>query len=108
MNGQILKYSFMTIVISLCIVLVGGTAGFLLGKVNMDSYKALLELLGIPTLIGVIVQSYLHMNQTNQGGNNEVISTTTVSSPIVPASPSTITVNNPGTDSGNKPTSPTA
>jgi hypothetical protein len=38
------------------------THDFMTGKMPIESYKGLLEILGIPTLIGVIVQSFLHSN----------------------------------------------
>ena len=63
LNGQVLKLSFLIIIVSLCVVMVIATIDFMIGKMVIESYKGLLEILGIPTLIGVIVQSFLHSNQ---------------------------------------------
>lgn len=62
LNGQVLKLGFLIIIVSLCIVLVISTIDFMMAKMTLDSYKGLVELLGIPTIIGMIVQSFIHQN----------------------------------------------
>lgn len=62
LNGQVLKAAFIFIIMSLCLVLIFSTWKVIGGKMPIDEYKSLLEILGIPTLIGMITQSFLHQN----------------------------------------------
>ncbi len=63
LNGQTLKVCFLMIVGTLCLLLVSLTICAGLGRLPLENYTRLLGILGIPTLIGVIVQSFLHSNQ---------------------------------------------
>lgn len=66
LNGQVLKWSFLIIMASLCGVMLMSTYFFLTQRLPLDSYKSILELLGIPTLIGMIVQSFIHSNMDDK------------------------------------------
>ena len=67
MNGNTLKVTFVSIVGTLCLILLGMTVLAVFGKITMDIYKDILTVLGIPTLIGMIVQAFIHAD-FNQNG----------------------------------------
>lgn len=75
-----LKIAFNVIVGTLCIILVAMTALTLIGKVPLDTYKGILEVLGIPTLFGMIVQSFIHSNQNGGSNASNLISSNTIGS----------------------------
>lgn len=63
LNGNTLKIIFVTIIFTLCLILIGLTCMVVFKAFPVDQYKSVLEVLGIPTLIGMIVQSFIHSNQ---------------------------------------------
>lgn len=84
MNGDVLKKVFLIIVITLCGIATLLTGAVLFGKFPIDTYEKVMEILGIPTIIGMIVTSFIHANISNNenGGPNveKVTSSTTVAS----------------------------
>lgn len=62
MNGDVLKKVFLIIVVTLCGIAFLLTGAVLLGKFPVDAYEKVMEILGIPTIIGMIVTSFIHAN----------------------------------------------
>lgn len=89
MNRDVLKNVFLIIMVTLCAVLLLLTGAALWHKMSLDDYKGIMEILGIPTLIGMIVTSFIHANISNNetGGPDakKTVITSTVAS-IAPAS----------------------
>lgn len=67
MGVNLLKVGFSVIVGTLAVVLIGLTAMVVFNKFPVESYKGILEILGIPTLFGMIVQSFIHIGQGDSG-----------------------------------------
>ena len=67
MNGKTLQIVFIGILATLCFILVSTTMLLFHGKVQLDLYKEVITMLGIPTLIGMIVQAYIHADINKDG-----------------------------------------
>lgn len=67
MNGNTLKVVFTGIVVTLCFILIAMTFLTCLGKVTLELYKEIVTMLGIPTLIGMIVQAFIHADINKDG-----------------------------------------
>lgn len=67
MNGKTLQVTFIGVVATLCLILLVMTVLVSCGKIQLELYKEIVTLLGIPTLIGVVVQSYLHSDANKDG-----------------------------------------
>lgn len=76
MNGDVLKKVFLIIVVSLCLIALILTLAVLCGKFPIDSYEKVMEILGIPTLIGMIVTSFIHSNIKDSPSDVPVVTTT--------------------------------
>lgn len=87
MNGDVLKKVFLIIVVTLCAIATLLTADVLIGKFPIDAYEKVMEILGIPTIIGMIVTSFIHANISNNetGGSN--VEKTTITSTVATATP---------------------
>ena len=75
LNGNTLKMVFLGIVATLCIILLGLTLMSVAGKLPVETYKELVGILGIPTLFGMIVQSFIHAD-INKNGVPDIKETT--------------------------------
>lgn len=82
MPTNILKTAFTGIVGTLCLVLLLLTIMVVFRNFPVETYKGILEVLGVPTLFGMIVQSFIHQkpedvpnekNQIIQSTNTTVI-----------------------------------
>lgn len=74
------------------VVLLILTLMVIIHKIPLEDYKGILEVLGIPTLFGMIVQSFIHQKPEdipNGGSNVEKVTSTTVTSVVAPVSTST-------------------
>lgn len=60
MNGDTLKVVFIGIIMTLCLVLLALTGLAAFGKISIEIYEKMMGVLGIPTLFGMIAQSFLH------------------------------------------------
>lgn len=78
MNGNTLKVVFLVIVGTLCLVLFVLTGAVLVGKMPVDMYEKMVEILGIPTFFGMVAQAFIHSN-IKEDSNEKV----NVSSPVV-------------------------
>ena len=67
MNGNTLKNIFAGIIATLMFVLLGMTILVCFGKMNIEIYKDVLTTLGIPTIIGFIIQAFLRSDSDNNG-----------------------------------------
>ena len=67
MNGNTMKATFTGIVITLCLILLVMTYLASVGKIPLDIYKEIITMLGIPTLIGMIVQAFIHADFNKDG-----------------------------------------
>ena len=67
MNGNTLKNTFSGIVGVLSFILIALTGMLVVGKIQLEAYKEVLGILGIPTLIGMIVQSFIHSDINKNG-----------------------------------------
>lgn len=67
MNGKTLQVTFIGVLSTLCLILVTMTVLLCFGRIQLDLYKEIVTMLGIPTLIGVVVQSYLHSDANKDG-----------------------------------------
>ena len=67
MNGNTLKNTFSGIVGVLMFIMLVLTGLLAFGKLNIEAYKEVLGILGIPTLIGMIVQSFIHSDRDHNG-----------------------------------------
>ena len=67
MNGSTLKVTFMAIMGTLLFILLTMTGLVIFGKITMDIYKEILTMLGIPTLIGMLVQAFIHGDINKNG-----------------------------------------
>lgn len=67
MNGKTLQITFMGILATLCLILFALTVLLCFGKIQLDLYKEVITMLGIPTLIGMIVQAYIHADLDKDG-----------------------------------------
>lgn len=76
MNGDVLKKVFLIIVVTLCIIAMLLTVNVLIGKLPIESYEKIMEILGIPTLIGMIVTSFIHSNIKDAPVDSDVNKTT--------------------------------
>ncbi len=76
MGGNILKTAFTGIVGTLCAVLFLLTAMVVFRNFPVETYKGILEVLGIPTLFGMIVQSFIHQKPEDVPHENQIIQST--------------------------------
>ncbi len=60
MGLNVLKTAFTAIVGTLCATLLLLTVMVIFKNFPLETYKGILEVLGIPTLFGMIVQSFIH------------------------------------------------
>lgn len=89
MPTNILKTAFTAIIGTLCLILIILTLKVVFGGFDIEKYKSILEILGIPTLIGMVVQSFIHQKPEDvPNDKNQIIKSTdvTVKSPVVSAS----------------------
>lgn len=77
MNGDVLKKVFLIIVTTLCAIIFILTVAVLIGKFQVDSYKEVLEILGAPALISMIITSFIHSNIKDAPSDVPVITTKT-------------------------------
>lgn len=77
MPTNILKTAFTGIVGTLCLVLLLLTIMVVFRNFPVETYKSILEVLGVPTLFGMIVQSFIHQKPEDVPHENQIISTTT-------------------------------
>lgn len=85
MPTNILKTAFTGIVGTLCIILVLLTIMVVWCGFNVETYKGILEVLGIPTLFGMIVQSFIHQKPEDiPNASSQITKSTdvTIKSPI--------------------------
>ncbi len=61
MNGDVLKKVFLIIVATLCLIVVVLTVA-LFFNFKVDDYKQILEILGAPALLSMIITSFIHSN----------------------------------------------
>lgn len=84
MGSNVLKTAFTLIVGTLCTVLLILTAMVILHKEPLEDYKGILEVLGIPTLFGMIVQSFIHQKPEDIPNEKANVTSTTVTSVAAP------------------------
>lgn len=78
MPVNILRTAFTGIVGTLCFILILLTIMVVFRNFPVDTYKGVLEVLGIPTLFGMIVQSFIHQKPEDvPNDQTKVISTST-------------------------------
>ncbi len=79
MNGDVLKKVFLIIVITMCGVLGVLTIAVLIGKFPINDYEKIMEIIGIPSLLSMIITSFIHSN-IKEGDPNATTITTPVNS----------------------------
>ncbi len=72
MNGDVLKKVFMIIVSTLCLIIVVLTGAFLIGVVKVEDYKQILEILGAPALLSMIITSFIHSNLKDAAESDKI------------------------------------
>lgn len=88
MTGNILKTAFTGIVGTLCAVLMLLTVMVIWKNFPIETYKGILEVLGIPTLFGMIVQSFIHQKPEDVINEKSQVIQSTSTTVVKPANDS--------------------